>query len=92
MDALRRHDQVAVTLDLHPAQEQWGESTTMKAAWFWAVEDWWEDDTGGVFSTNRSTAWPGNSAAWVRDNISHSSPRRPLNFTPTEYAWSYHDG
>jgi hypothetical protein len=60
---------------------------TFKGAWFWAVEDWWVDDTGGVVS-NGSTE---SQAINRRDNYKRtwSGPHTDNWFW---YAWSWHEG
>jgi hypothetical protein len=63
-------------------------SQSFKAAWFWAIEDWWVNDTGAVASTGPDAA----SAEYRRDNLNKNSSRR----APEDYgywvSWSWHEG
>ncbi|RYZ44051.1 MAG: hypothetical protein EOO71_00845 [Myxococcaceae bacterium] len=65
-----------------------GDSDTFKSAWFWAVEDWWANDTGELVSTGPES----ETAAYRRDNLNKNWARR----APYDYgywiAWSWHEG
>lgn len=65
-----------------------GGQDSFKSAWFWAVEDWWANDTGGLV-----TAGPdANSALYRLDNLNHTWSRRDAYDYGLWIAWSYHEG
>ena len=70
------------------ADEAIGDGDSFKSAWFYAVEDWWIDDTGGVVASGTTTA----SANSRRDNLNKNTARRPANEYHGYMSWSYHEG
>lgn len=61
---------------------------SFKSAWFWAIEDWWADDTGGVVASGTTTA--GSESR--RDHLVKSTARRPANEYHGFMAWAWHEG
>lgn len=70
------------------ADEAYGDNETFKSAWFWAVEDWWIDDVGGVYSSGED----GTHAAFRRDSLRRTWVRRPAGVLYYGGAWSWHNG
>jgi len=66
----------------------WGDGDTIKAAWFWAIEDWAVDDTGAMISGGKD----GADAKWRRDNLKVSSAKHSTTYIDYYYAWSWHEG
>jgi hypothetical protein len=65
-----------------------GGSQTFKAAWFWAIEDWWVNDTGALASTGPDSA----TSAYRRDNLNKDWARRATNDYGYWISWSWHQG
>lgn len=63
-------------------------SDTFKSAWFWAIEDWWVDDTGAVASTGPDSA----SSDYRRDNLKRTWARRSSTDLGNWISWSWHEG
>jgi len=63
-----------------------GSGWTLKQAWFWAIEDWWVNDTGGVVSAGDTQA----EAISNRDNMKLNWD--PNVTFPTWMAASWHSG
>lgn len=70
------------------AQEAFANNNTFKSAWFYAVEDWWEDDTGSLIAAGTDSA----AAASRRDWLSRFTPQRTAGEIHTWTAWSWHEG
>jgi len=66
----------------------WGDGDTLKAAWFWAIEDWWEDDTGSLISGGKT----GADASSRRDSLKVTSAPHSTTYIDYYYAWAYHEG
>lgn len=64
-----------------------GEGWTLKQAWFWAIEDWWVDDTGSLISRGATEA----DAVYNRDNMKLNW-LPPGSWPPYWVAWSWHEG
>ncbi len=63
-------------------------STDLKAGWFWAIEDWWVNDTGSI-AVSGNTA----SEASVRlNNIDADWSRRSSTPLHTYVDWAWHEG
>jgi len=66
-----------------------GSGWTLKQAWFWAIEDWWADDTGAVISRGSSSAEAVNN----RDSMKLSwGPPSSTGWPPSWWAISWHEG
>lgn len=65
-----------------------GGSSSFKSAWFWAIEDWWVDDTGAVVAAGNTEA----DAINRRENLTRNWARRAGDHYGTYYAWSWHEG
>lgn len=65
-----------------------GDSDSFKSAWFWAIEDWWANDTGSLVSTGPDSA----TAAYRRDNLNKNWARRGAYDYGYWIAWSWHEG
>jgi hypothetical protein len=65
-----------------------GDSDSFKSAWFWAIEDWWANDTGALVSTGPDSA----TAAYRRDNLNKNWGRRSTSDYGYWIAWSWHEG
>lgn len=62
---------------------------TLKQAWFWAIEDWWVDDTGAVISRGATR----EEAIRNRDHMRLTwSPPACSSWPPTWFAWAWHEG
>jgi hypothetical protein len=70
------------------ANEAIGGGGSFKGAWFWAMEDWWVDDTGGVVASGTTTA----NANSRRDNLNKNTARRAASEYHGYMSWSYHSG
>jgi hypothetical protein len=70
------------------ADAAFGDGDKLKAAWFWAIEDWWVDDTGALVASGVDEA----DAVWRRANMRASTPRRAPGTIHTWFAWSWHEG
>jgi hypothetical protein len=63
-----------------------GSGWTLKQAWFWAIEDWWVDDTGAVVTAGDTQA----EAVSNREKMKLSwAPN--VNY-PSWIAWAWHEG
>jgi hypothetical protein len=63
-----------------------GSGWTLKQAWFWAIEDWWADDTGAVVSRGATES----EAISNRDNYKlNTYKEHPY---PSWVAWAWHEG
>lgn len=70
-------------------EEAFAPNKAFKASWFYAVEDFWVDDTGGVISTGTSTS----NAQSRRDNWNPNTTSRRAATPSFNYsAWSFHTG
>jgi len=63
-----------------------GSGWTLKQAWFWAIEDWWVNDTGSLISRGGSQS----EAISNRDNM--KLDWLPNGNNPYWVAWSWHEG
>jgi len=70
------------------ADAAFGDNDKLRAAWFWAIEDWWVDDTGAMLASGTNV----NEAINRRANLRASSPRRAAGAIHTWFAWSWHEG
>ena len=70
------------------AEEAIGASRTFKASWFYAIEDWWVDDTGSLVAPGVDS----NTSVQRRDNLTKNWSRRPASERTTWMAWSWHVG
>jgi hypothetical protein len=70
------------------AIEAFGGSDDFKPAWFYAVEDWWVNDVGGIVASGVDAG----HAVYRRDNLDRGYPRRPATEAHNYFAWAYHDG
>ncbi len=61
---------------------------TFKAAWFWAIEDWWVDDTGALASAGPDAA----TSALRRDLMSQAWKRRDADDYGNWVSWSWYEG
>jgi hypothetical protein len=68
------------------ADEAFGSSSKYKSAWFWAIEDWWTDDTGALIASGTTE----NNAISRRDNMDKHTTARGTA-THDWYAWAWHD-
>lgn len=69
-------------------QEAFANNYTFKSSWFYAIEDWWEDDTGSLIASGTSSG----AAASRRDWLGQFTPQRTPGEIHTWYAWSWHEG
>jgi hypothetical protein len=65
-----------------------GGSRGFKSAWFWAIEDWWVNDTGAVLSTGPDAA----TSSSRRDNLNKNWGRRGADDYGYWASWSWHEG
>jgi hypothetical protein len=66
-----------------------GSGWKLKKAWFWAIEDWWVDDTGAVISRGSSKA----EAIGNRDSMKLDwTPPSSSLWPPTWWALAWHEG
>lgn len=65
-----------------------GGNQRFKPAWFWAIEDWWANDTGEVVSTG-AQSWGSDNR---RDNQVKTWGRRPATEWGSWISWSWHRG
>jgi hypothetical protein len=71
------------------ARKAAGSGWKLKKAWFWAIEDWWVDDTGALISRGASRPEAiGNRDAMKLDWPPPSTSLWP----PTWGAWAWHEG
>jgi len=71
------------------ARKAAGSGWTLKQAWFWAIEDWWVDDTGAVISRGSSR----NEAIKNRDKMKLNwTPPSSHSWPPTWWAMAWHEG
>src|SRR6478609_3326056 len=70
------------------ADAAFGDNDQLRAAWFWAIEDWWVDDTGAMVASGATES----EAISRRANLRASSPRRAAGAIHTWFAWSWHEG
>lgn len=70
------------------AEEAYGKGKTFKAAWMWAIEDWWIDDTGSVWAPGDTL----DKARQRRDTLNKTWPLRPASEVAVTSAWSWHEG
>jgi len=63
-----------------------GSGWTLKQAWFWAIEDWWVNDTGALVSHGSNCT----NAVYNRDNMKLNWS--PAGQPPYCVAWSWHGG
>lgn len=63
-----------------------GSGWTLKQAWFWAIEDWWVNDTGAVVTA-------GDTEAEAINNRENMKLNWDPNVTyPSWIAWAWHEG
>ena len=68
--------------------ESFDSSVDFKPGWFWAIEDWWIDDTAGIVASGASSL----DATTRRDHLDQNSlPRNPY-VNHNWIAWAYHEG
>nr|WP_275583673.1 DUF6345 domain-containing protein [Archangium primigenium] len=65
-----------------------GGADSFKSAWFWAVEDWWANDTGGLVTAGPDS----NSTLYRLDHLNKTWARRDASDYGLWIAWSYHQG
>lgn len=70
------------------AQEAFYYNNTFKSSWFYAVEDWWVDDTGSLISAGTTEG----SAIYRRDYLTRFTAPRSASEVHEFSAWSYHAG
>lgn len=70
------------------ADEVFDESETLKAAWFWAIEDWWIDDVGALISGGTTSS----AAINRRDNMTKTWARRPNSDVHIYFSSAHHQG
>lgn len=70
------------------ADAAFGDNDKLRAAWFWAIEDWWVDDTGAMLASGATES----EAISRRANLRASTPRRAAGAIHTWFAWSWHEG
>ena len=63
-------------------------STDLKAGWFWAIEDWWVNDTGSIIVSGSSAA----EASTRLNNIDAGWARRDPAIIHTYVDWAWHEG
>jgi len=68
------------------AQKAAGSNWTLKQAWFWAIEDWWINDTGSLVSAGDTQA----EAISNRDSMRLTWD--PNVSYPSWIAWAWHQG
>ncbi len=68
------------------AQKAGGEGWTLKQAWFWAIEDWWVNDTGAVVTGGDTEA----EAVGNREGMKLTWD--PNIGWPSWIAWAWHEG
>jgi len=68
------------------AQKAAGDKWTLKQAWFWAIEDWWVNDTGSLISHGTSSS----NATYNRDQMKIDAT--PTGNSPSWVAWAWHEG
>jgi hypothetical protein len=71
------------------AKKAAGKNWKLKKAWFWAAEDWWVDDTAALISRGSTR----DEAINNRDNMKLDwSPPACSSWSPTWFAWAWHEG
>lgn len=70
------------------AWEAFDDDDRFKASWFWAIEDWWVDDTGSLITAGVNLA----NATHRRDQMRNYWARRPNAEEHVSRAWSWHEG
>jgi hypothetical protein len=70
------------------AKASFSGSDKFKAGWFWAIEDWWIDDTGSLIASGTSIQHAENR----RDNMKKTTDQRPNAELHYSRAWSWHEG
>ncbi|MBQ9816120.1 MAG: hypothetical protein IJM59_01455 [Proteobacteria bacterium] len=75
------------------ASHAFGGNSKFKKVWFSGNDDWWIDNTAGVFTCGTLTA-PGQAdSEYRRDNYRKDWGERIINASGTYYcAWSWHEG
>ncbi|NDY42474.1 hypothetical protein G3N55_06410 [Dissulfurirhabdus thermomarina] len=68
------------------ARKAAGSGWTLKQAWFWAIEDWWVNDTGAVISRGATQ----DEAIDHRDHMKLGTA--PDGHDPWWVAWAWHSG
>ena len=68
------------------AQKAGGDGWRLKQAWFWAIEDWWADDTGSLVTAGDTESEAVNN----RENMRLTWD--PNVSWPSWMAWSWHEG
>jgi len=74
------------------AEEAWGANDTIKASWFYAVEDWWIDDVGSLIVPSRVVGGTGADAMSARDNLKRTWARRAATQDAAFLASAFHSG
>lgn len=59
----------------------------IKDAWFWAVEDWWIDDVGGIVSSGTTSSF----ANTRRETLTKHLLRRATHEVHTYFSFAYHN-
>jgi hypothetical protein len=74
-----------------PADFAWSafdDDDRFKATWFWAIEDWWVDDTGSLITAGVNAS----HAHHRRDEMRNYWARRPNSEQHTYRTWTWHEG
>jgi len=70
------------------AEASFDDNDRFKAGWFWAIEDWWIDDTGSLVTAGVDKA----QGRERRDKMRKSWPRRGDAELHTYRTWTWHEG
>ncbi len=70
------------------AEESFDDNEDFKEGWFYAIEDWWVDDTGALIASGTTES----DAVNRRDNLDRNWGRRPSTQYHGWFAWSWHEG
>lgn len=74
-----------------PADFAWAafdDDDRFKGAWFWAIEDWWVNDTGALITAGINSTQAHNR----RDQMTRHWARRPNAELHTYRTWTWHEG